>query len=226
MGLGHAALHPVKNPHAAPDGQIGKTVLDGLGGGPPVAQTRHGQQRADEVNAQQDERCPQHHDPYALRHKAVQRQQQRVAPFEHDNAERTPGQRCAEADIAVQIERHGAVIPPAGVGGVFKDVTADPLNNGGVDGAEYQQEEPAVPDVAQRKGDDQRADAVQNAERAAQHAAVLILAADGRRKDDLPHPAEERVGEKEKSNLIKCHNNLLRKSVGGCRASPRQPCGG
>ena len=82
------------------------------------------------------------------------------------------------------------------MGGVFKDVAADPLNDGGVDGAERKEEEPAVPDVAQRKGDDQRADAVQNAERAAQHAAVLILAADSRRKDDLPQPAEERVGEK------------------------------
>ena len=226
MGLGHAALHPVKNPHAAPDGQIGKAVLDGLGGGPTVAQAGHGQQRADEVNAQQDKRGPQHHGPYALRHKAVQRQQQRIAPLEHDDAQHAPCDGCAQTNVTVQIEGLGAVVPPAGVGGVFKDVAADPLNDGGVDGAEHKEEEPAVPDVAQRKGDDQRADAVQDAERAAQHAAVLILAADGRRKDDLPHPAEERVGEKEKSNLIKCHNNLLRKSVGGCRASPRQPCSG
>ena len=52
------------------------------------------------------------------------------------------------------------------------------------------------------------ADAVQKAERTAQHAAVLIFAVHDGGKEDLPHPAEERVGEEEKNNLIEVHRGL------------------
>ena len=209
MGLRHTALDVVEDPHAAADGQVCQTVFHRLGGGPAVAQTSHGQQRADQIDAEHDERGQQHDSPDTARHKAEQRQQQRVAPFEHDNAERTPGQRRAEADIAVQVERHGAVIPPAGVGRVLQDVPADPLDDRGIDGAEYKQEEPTLADVTEGKGDDQPADAVQKAERAAQHAAVLIFAVHDGGKEDLPHPAEERVGEEEEKNLIEGHRGLL-----------------
>ena len=209
MGLRHTALDMVKDPHAAADGQVCQTVFYSRGGGPAVAQTGHGQQCADQIDAEHDERGQQHNNPDAARHKAVQRQQQRVAPFEYDNAERTPGQRRAEADIAVQIERHGAVIPPPGMGRVLQNVPADPLDDRGIDGAEYKQEEPTLTDVAEGKGDDQPADAVQKAERTAQHAAVLIFAVYDGGKEDLPHPAEERVGEEEKNNLIEAHRGLL-----------------
>lgn len=103
MGLRHTTLDVVKDPHAAADGQICQTVFYSRGGVPAVAQTGHGQQRADQIDAEHDERGQQHNNPDAARHKAVQHQQQRVAPFEHDNTERTPGQRRAEANIAVRL---------------------------------------------------------------------------------------------------------------------------
>ena len=98
---------------------------------------------------------------------AEQRQQQGVEPLEHNDAQHAPCDRGTQTDIAVQIEGHSAVVPPAGVGGVFQNVAANPLNDGGIDGAEHQQEEPSVADVPQGEGDDQRADAVQNTQRPA-----------------------------------------------------------
>jgi len=197
VGLGHTALHTIQDPHTAAHRHVGKAVLDGLGGGPLVAQARHSQQRADQINAQHHQRCPQRYGGQAMGDQAEQRQQKRVAPLEQHDAQHAPGGRCTQADVTVQVERHSAVIPPAGVGGALQNVPADPLNDGGVDGAEHKEEEPAVAaHIPQSKRDDQTADAVQNAQRAAQNAPVLVLAADRRRKDDLPHPAQERVSEK------------------------------
>ena len=53
-------------------------------------------------------------------------------------------------------------------------------------------------EVPQSKADKVRADAVQDAQRPVEDAAVLILALDDGGVEDLPYPAKERVGKKQK----------------------------
>ena len=92
-------------------------------------------------------------------------------------------------------------------------MAANPLNDRGIDGAEHEQEEPPLAaDIPQRKGDDQPADAIQDAERPAYNAAVLVLAAHGGGEHDLADPAQERVGKKQKNDLIKCHTECSSRS--------------
>ena len=68
-------------------------------------------------------------------------------------------------------------------------MSGDPLNDGGVHGTEHEKEKPAAAQILQGKGDQQPADAVQNAQRTVQNAAILILAVYNRCVQHLAQPA-------------------------------------
>ena len=225
VGLVHALLDPAQKRHAGVDGKVGQAVLDLRPGGPAVTQAQHGQKGAHGVDGKDDQRRPQDNGDQPVGQQAIKGKQQRVAPFHRHNAQHAPQGRGPQADVAVQVKRHIAVVPPAGVAGALQNVAGHPLDDGGVHGAEDGQKEPAViAEVPQSKADEVGTDAVQNAQRPIEDAAVLIPAPGHGGVKDLPYPAKEGVGKKQKQKRIKCHTKLLVLRRPG-QAEPPGKCG-
>ena len=208
MGLVHALLDQAEDRHAGVDGKVSQAVLDIRRSGPTVAQAQHCQHRAYGVDRKDHQRGPQHNSDQARRQQVKSSQQKRVAPLQHNDAQHAPDRRSPQADVAVQVAGHVAVVPPAGVAGALENMPGHPLDDGGIHGAEDGQKEPAaIAEVPQSKADEVGTDAVQNAQRPIEDAAVLIPAPGHGGVKDLPYPAEEGVGKKQKQKRIKCHKN-------------------
>ncbi len=180
--------------------------MDRPGLGKAVADTRQGQDGAQAVQSQQGQQYPDDHMTGQRRQQVEDLQQQRRQPFDGHQAQRAPEYRGGQADVAVQVEFTVGVIPPAGITEPFQDVPADPFHRRGNDGAEQEEEEPAGGgQFVEAHGDDAARHAVDQAQRAAQHTAVLVAPLSHGGEQDFGQPADEGVAEKQPDKIVKCH---------------------
>ena len=206
ISLDHTAFGAAQHPHAHIQGEGCQPVMDRPGLGKAVADIRQGQDGAQAVQGQQGQQYPDDHMTGQGGQQVEDLQQQRRQPFDGHQAQRAPEYRGRQADVAVQVEFTVGVIPPAGVAEPFQDVPADPFHRRGNNGAEQEEEEPAGGgQFVEAHGDDAARHAVDQAQRAAQHAAVLIAVPSHSGEQDFGQPADEGVAEKQPDKIVKCH---------------------
>ena len=197
-GLGaHAALGAVKNPQPHPQRQVGKAVVDLVHSGQLVAQAAQGQRGAQQINDQQNGKDPQQNMRKPGGHQLVQTHQQRHQPLDGYQAQGTPDNGSRKADVPIQVPFAVRVIPPAGVAVVLQQMPGNPFHHRGIQRAEQKQEEPPAAQFPQGNGDQAAGNAVNQAQRPVQHAAVPVLAQPHCGGSNFQAPAQERKGQKQ-----------------------------
>ena len=136
-------------------------------------------------------------------------QEQRGAPLDRRAPQKSPEKGVGKADIPVQVERQGRIVPPPSIPGSLQDMSGNPLKDGGPDGAPQKEEEPVPPQLRQHHRQHDAGEAVDGAEGAVQQAPVDKVPASGRGRRRLHHPSQKSIAEKQPYHRIKHHLPVL-----------------
>ena len=192
-----APLGTAENPPSHTDGQGGQAAVYRLHLGQGAPDAHEGKDGAHPVHRQQSQQHPHQNTGQQGRQQPVQGEKQRADPLHGNQAQKAPHRRGGEANIPIQVEAAGAVIPPAGMGGPLQQVARRPLHHSGAHGAAQEEEKPAAPQLAQAPGKYGPCQAIGKAQGTKQHAAVYIPLLPQGGEGGLQHPAQQAIAEKE-----------------------------
>ena len=122
--------------------------------------------------------------------------------FHHHQRAHAPQQAELKADVAPDVEREVAVVPPTGVVNFFQCPAAHKFQRAGQDDAADVQRQNAVLQRREGKQHDDHAEAVDGAHRPVEKTAVHQLAGGCGSIDDLKAPPQTGVDEEKRKDMV------------------------